>query len=141
MHNASTISDRSVTDCATVAGYNLVFGGWCVVEGGVDHYVWSADGGKTWHSVEDFGRSTASASANNISAALARSNQTYEFTLDADGSNGSFSGTAGNNPKGIAADLEAYKGQTVDVIFGAVPAKDTTTILPLYYIARVKVAQ
>ena len=141
MHNASTIADRSVTDCATVAGYNLVFGGWCVVEGGVDHYVWSADGGKTWHSVEDFGRSTASASANNISAALARSNQTYEFTLDADGANGSFSGTAGNNPKGIAADLEAYKGQTVDVILGAVPAKDTTTIIPLYYIARVKVAQ
>lgn len=141
MHNASTIADRSVTDCATVAGYNLVFGGWCVVEGGVDHYVWSADGGKTWHKVEDFGRSTASASANNISAALARSNQTYEFTLEADGANGSFSGTAGNNPKGIAADLEAYKGQTVDVIFGAVPAKDTSTILPLYYISRVKVAE
>ena len=51
MHNASTIADRSVTDCATVAGYNLVFGGWCVVEGGVDHYVWSADGGKSWNKI------------------------------------------------------------------------------------------
>jgi hypothetical protein len=89
----------------------------------------------------DFGKSTSSASATNINVANARSNHTYEFTLEADGANGSFSGTAGNNPKGIAADLEAYKGQTVDVIFGAVPAKDTTTILPLYYIARVKVAQ
>ena len=141
MHNASTIADRSVTDCATVEGYNLVFGGWCVVEGGVDHYVWSADGGVTWHETVDFGKSTSSASANNINVANARSNRTYEFTLEADGANGSFSGTAGNNPKGIAADLEAYKGQTVDVIFGAVPAKDTSTILPLYYISRVKVAE
>lgn len=141
MHNASTIADRSVTDCATVEGYNLVFGGWCVVEGGVDHYVWSADGGVTWHETVDFGKSTSSASANNINVANARSNQTYEFTLETDGANGSFSGTAGNNPKGIAANLEAYKGQTVDIIFGAVPAKDTSTILPLYYIARVKVAQ
>ena len=141
MHNASTIADRSVTDCATVAGDNLVFGGWCVVEGGVDHYVWSADGGKTWHTVADFGRSTASASANNINASFARSNQTYEFTIENDGANGSFSGTAGNNPKGLAADLEEYKGQTVNVIFGAVPKKATSTILPIFYIAKVKVAE
>ncbi len=141
MHNASTIADRSVTDCATVEGYNLVFGGWCVVEGGVDHYVWSADGGVTWHETVDFGKSTSSASTNNITVANARSNQTYEFTLEADGANGSFSGTAGNNPKGIAANLEAYKGQTVDVIFAAVPAKDTGTILPIFYIAKVKVAE
>jgi hypothetical protein len=34
----------------------------------------------------------------------------------------------------LVADLSAYEGQTLDFIFAAIPAKDTTTLLPLYFL-------
>lgn len=141
MYNASAIAEYGVTDSATVAGHNLVISGWCVVQGGIDRYVWSADGGLTWQDLESYGKKPGAASEAMITAAYARSNKTYEFTHAADSANGAFQGVGGNNPTGLSVDLEAYKGQTVNIIFGAVPASDTATILPLFYIARVKVAE
>ena len=136
-----TIADSSVQDSATVSGYKLVISGWCVVEGGVDRYVWSADGGKTWNNIELYSLSSiGSANSAMIDAAGGRA-KNYTFSLTTDIQNGGFQGNKGANPTGIAFDLEAYKGQTVDIIFAAVPAKDTTTILPLYYIGQIKVAE
>ena len=141
MHNATAIADYGVADSATVTGHNLVLGGWCVVEGGVDSYVWSADGGKTWNTLTNYGRGPADANEDMANAAYARSNKTYEFSVGADTVNGTFQGKEGNNPTGLCIDLEAYAGETVNVIFGVIPAKDTSTILPIFYIARVKVAK
>ena len=141
LHNNGTIADRTVTDCATVEGYNLVLGGWCVIEGGVDRYVWSADGGKTWHNALSFGRSPGNAESAMIDAAYERSNKSYTFTLEADSANGTFQGAEGKNPTGLSLNLEDYSGQTVNIIFAAVPKKDMSTILPIFYITRVKVSE
>ena len=141
LHNASTIADYGVTDSATVAGHNLVLGGWCVIEGGIDRHVWSADGGVTWHTLTGYGRDAGAPDSAIIEASYARSNKTYQFTMAADGAKGSFQGAEGKNPTGLCIDLEEYAGQTVNIILGVVPAKDTSTILPIYYIAKVKVAQ
>ena len=141
LHNASTIADYGVTDSATVAGHNLVLGGWCVIEGGIDSHVWSADGGVTWHTLTGYGRVAGAPDSAIIEASYARSNKTYQFTMAADGAKGSFQGAEGKNPTGLCIDLEEYTGQTVNIILGVVPAKDTSTILPIYYIAKVKVAQ
>ncbi len=137
----NTIADMDVTDSATVAGYNLVFAGWCAMEGGVDRYVWSADGGKTWFDAEDYGITPGEANSAILAAGYGRSNKTVEFSAAVEGVNGTFQGSGGNNPRGLACDLEAYKGQTVNVIIGAVSAKDTTTIQPLFYIGQVNVAE
>jgi outer membrane murein-binding lipoprotein Lpp len=49
------------------------------------------------------------------------------FTEAADGANCKFQTSAGD-VKGLAANLENYSGQTVDVIFAAVPRSDTSTL-------------
>ena len=140
-HNASTIADHTVDNRAEVEGYYLAIGGWCVVEGGVSKYVWSADGGKTWHEATPYGRSAGSASQPMIEAAYARSNKTYNFTIDTDAANGTYQGAQGSNPTGLGICLEEYKGQSVNIIYGVIPAKDTSSVLPLFYITGVKVAE
>ena len=134
----TTIANMDVENYGKVEGYNLVFGGWAVVEGGIDRYVWSADDGATWHDVISFGKTPSTAASAMVEAAYARSAKAYNFTA-ADAVRGNFQGNRGNTPTGIAANLEAYKGSTVNIIFGAVPAKDTSTILPMFYIGQVYV--
>lgn len=136
-----TIADATVTDCATVNGYNLVLGGWCAVEGGVNRYVWSADGGKTWHNASGYGTDGArpyTANSEILKVAKGRANN-YNFTLASDAKNGAFQGPGGNNPKGLTVNLEAYKGKTVDVLFGIVPEAAQNTIIPMFYIGQVSV--
>ena len=112
-----------------------------IAEGGIEKYVWSADGGKTWNKVEEYGVTPARVGEPIINGALGRSNQTVEFTVANDGANGTFQGSGGNNPTGIACNLEAYKGQTVNIFFGVIPTKDKSTIQPLFYIGNVEVAE
>ena len=135
------IAGMDVTDSATVKGHYITLAGWCVIEGGVDSYVWSADGGKTWNKVEEYGVTPARAGEPIINGALGRSNQTVEFTVANDGANGTFQGSGGNNPTGIACNLEEYKGQTVNIIFGVIPTKAQSAIQPLFYISNVEVAE
>ena len=137
----NAIADIDIENSATVAGHNLVLAGWCVLEGGVDRYVWSADGGKTWYDVETYGKEIDPAYQALVDAAYERTNKTVGFTIDKDGANSAFQGASGNSPTGLSCNLEEYKGQKVDVIIGAVPAKDTTTIQPLFYIGQVTVAE
>ena len=42
-HDSSGNSIKGIND------YKIYLDGYCVVKGGVEKYVWSADGGKTWH--------------------------------------------------------------------------------------------
>ena len=110
LHNASTVKGTFI----------LCFAGWNLVESGIEKYVWSADGGKTWHDAEFYNREKfGDPSKDIITAANARAGKDLtEFSAGT-----SFQGATGS-PSGIAADLEAYKGKNIDVTFAAVPKDD-----------------
>ncbi len=117
-------------------GSNIIFSGWAVVEGGISKYVWSVDGGKTWHDASLSGL-TALGTANDavLTAASERANFAATFTA-ADATNANFQGSA---HYGIKADLSAYAGQTVNLTFAAVPAAAEDTLILLYHLEGVTV--
>ena len=130
--NASPIASPDTTNNTTTPGSYLVFSGWAVVQGGgIEKYMWSADGGHTWYEAEGY-VTTAPATANSgILNAANGKNLTYTFTSE-DGTNGGFQSAADYAiVKGMAANLENYSGETVDVIFAAVPKADTSTLCVL----------
>lgn len=106
--------------------------GWAVVDGGIAGYKWSADGGKTWHDAYLVGGGTF----NNLgvehlkAVALYVKNDMSQYeniftSLDSSKAGGGFQHAA------LRIDLGAYEGQTVDVVFAAVSAKDQTKLCPL----------
>jgi hypothetical protein len=127
----------------TVNGHQLIFTGWAVVDGGVDRYVWSADGGKTWQNATPVSGKINSAVDAQISSASTRL-EGYTFAdIAATSKNASFQGTIGAGAKvnGIYADLSAYAGKTVNVTFAAVPATATDTLCVIVHVKGVKVAE
>ena len=123
----------------TLSDGSLVVGGWTVVDGGVEKYIWSADGGKTWyktglHTIKAIGSGAGEAHykviTNKIGAFSfsegSSKNSTYQVGVDV---------ALG----GIAINLSAYTGKTVDVVFAAVPAKATDTVCPLILFKNVTV--
>ena len=140
----NAIADATIADGARVEGSYIVLSGWFMVEGGVNRYVWSADGGKTWKDVETYAMDALSSmkSPNNDNHITVASNRTNGHTfVMADGANGLFSGTFSSEPRGIAANLEDYMGQTVTVIFGAVPRAAQDSIVPFFYLGQVYVKE
>ncbi len=134
IHGKGIASDN-VREWAKQEGACVVVTGWCVVQGGVSKYVWSADGGKTWNDCVYFRERAGDASAAMVAAANGYFPNTF---TDADVALGEFQGGHnGFEPSGIAADLTAYIGQRVNIIFGAVPNADTTTICPLAFVVGV----
>ena len=129
-HNGNTFSNGK-----------LVVTGWSVIDGGVSKYVWSIDGGKTWHNASPYNMSAIK------SAGTAFFNGVYSrigVTLDSSSAaNAVYQGTVDlEDPtavQGIEVDLSAYAGQTVNVIFAAVPSKNTETLCVLHYITGVTV--
>ena len=99
--------------------------GWCIVGGGVSKYVWSADGGHTWH---DCGNQEALTempeSVIDVAKWLSTANG-YE-DVKASLKNSSFQGA------GLKIDLSAYAGQTVDVVVAAIPEAEPGSYCPLY---------
>lgn len=121
---------------------SLVFTGWTVVEGGFEKFVWSADNGKTWH---DAGFRNMNAFGNGGQAHLdAASKQLngYQF-VDADSAKKSvYQSVVGSGDKvaGVAAYLgELYAGQTVDVVYAAVPKSDPNGLCLIAYVKNVTV--
>ena len=108
-----------------VEGDKLVLTGWAIAEGGIDKYMWSADGGTTWHECVLYGRDSfqlltkESGITTAANAFFAPSG--YDVLEHPDKI--VFQGIEGE-PSGVTADLGAYAGQTVDVIFGLVPSAD-----------------
>ncbi|MBQ8409028.1 MAG: hypothetical protein IJY39_09215 [Clostridia bacterium] len=107
----------------TLSDGNLVIAGWSIADGGIEKYIWSADGGKTWYQIGTYtiagvGNGAGTAHQNVVRksigayqfAAGTEKNSTYQFN---------------DGVGGIAINLSAYKGQTVDVVLAAVPSKDT----------------
>ena len=117
----------SANGISVLSGYDTMDGGlftlngWCVANGGVNKYVWSCDGGKTWCNF------TGTASNGNdamINVASGRTGE--EFDAEASKKNAAFQGTP------ITADLSNYAGSTVELIVAAVPEADTSSLIILY---------
>ncbi len=115
----------------------LVMAGWSLVEDGIEKYVWSADGGKTWNDVVYVGISSASDASQGMLTYTANKYGT-EVDFSANTGNSCYQGTLGKE-SGLGADLSAFAGQTVDVTFAAVTATDELCIL--LHVEGVKVAK
>ena len=139
-----TNSDKSVDSIkysdTTVDGGKLALAGWAVAHGGIDKYMWSADGGKTWsecslYNTAGYGSLTP---GEGIAASAAHffSAQGYDVMSHPDKI--VFQGSEGV-ASGITADLSAYAGQTVDVTFALVPLSDSDGLCIMAVIADVTV--
>lgn len=135
--------DRFDYAISTVKGSHLVFTGWTVVDGGIEKYVWSADGGKTWHDAIGYncigpGSGAGTAHYNVIQKKIG----THTFSSNSP-QNSTYSGAAGagENVAGLAANLEAYKGQTVEVIFAAVPVEEPNSLCLIACVSQVTVLE
>ena len=139
--NSNTIAAPENDNPTLYKGTHLVISGWVVADGGVDSYVWSADGGKTWSPCSNYKLTPSAVSDNHLPNAAKRigKESNSPFTTADDKTRGLFQGLDKLNPKGISADLSAYVGKTVHIILAAVPAKATNTLCPIAYITDVKV--
>jgi hypothetical protein len=120
----------------------IVLAGWNLVKGGVEKYVWSADGGKTWNDAKEYKSGVLqNASSGMVSYATAKYGCSADFFADLAKSSyqGSLNGPASAN--GLAADLSAYAGQSVNVTFAAVPATDTDSLCIVANITGIKVSE
>ena len=100
--------------------------GWCAVDGGVSKYIWSVDG-LNWYDVGGTDNVKTPSSMDIATTGQSYSGKTFG-DLAASSVNAQF-----QTNDGIYIDLSEYKDQTVDVFFAAVPAKDTETLVILYY--------
>ncbi len=139
-YGKESIASPETPDAATKIGTYLVLGGWIVVEGGVDRYVWSADNGETWNNVSLYGRdSYGNASTTMINSAFNYNGKVFTFESARDASKGSFQGSTGNSPTGIVINLSAYAGRTVNVLVAAVPAMENSDLCQMVNIVNVTV--
>ena len=124
----------------TTKDYYLVFAGWSLIYGGVEKYVWSADGGKTWHDIELYNRSDIGNAGSGMVGYADKAFNKTDFSLYADNSNyqGNLNGHA--TCSGLGADLSDFVGQTVSVTFAAVPKTDAKGLCILAHVTDVKVA-
>lgn len=124
------------------ADKRLVLAGWNLVQGGVEKYVWSADGGKTWNEVVLHGYSVLDDASSGM---LDYAKIKYPLNINFSQSclNSSYQGglSGPSSARGIAADLSQYAGQTVDVTFAVVPSAESDSLCILAHITGVKVPQ
>ena len=127
-------------DFTTTDDKKFAMAGWSLVYGGIEKYVWSADGGKTWNDVIYVGRSSAATASDGMLSFCS-----LKYGSDVDFSpykaNSSYQGGSLGTPAGIGADLSAFAGQTVDLTFAAVSAEDTDSLCILIHIKGIKVAE
>lgn len=122
--NGNSADGVCVAKNVTVPTGEISISGWAVVEGGIDHIVWSPDGGKTWIKIE----ATLGAASDNIlnhaqnklTAALGTSFSFSDKT--ATKAHSTFQSTK------LIIDLSEYAGQKIDFVIAAVPTKDTNTL-------------
>ena len=96
------------------ADTKLAIGGWMGVDGGTSHYVYSLDNGATWKNAT--GGYDGEPLPNHYAG------MGY--------SNGTKMGMFHKDVSPIVADLSAYPGQKLTVLFAAVSAKDSSFVLP-----------
>ena len=122
----------------------LALAGWTCVYEGIEKYVWSADGGKTWHDAVVYNRESLDTATGGIKNA-----GDSHFAATVDGFNAdtysqdyyaisAYQGIA-NKASGVAAHLTDYIGQEVDVTFAAVPKNAPNTLCLIGHIQNVRV--
>ena len=125
---------------STVDGGKLALAGWAIAEGGIEKYMWSADGGKTWNECSLYNRAAFSDVTGNPgiydSANHFFSSTGYDVATHPDKI--VFQGEEGT-PSGVCADLSAYSGKTVDVVFALVPNEDSDGLCIMAVIPNVEV--
>ena len=128
----------------TIENSMLSITGWVAAEGGIEKFVWSADGGKTWNDVAVVHRGALSSLNDSHINAVTEISATKYTIIDKEASyvNGGFSGnpnaTTGTCP-GIAAVLTDYIGQTVNITFAAVPKTAPDTLCLVLHVIGVQV--
>ncbi len=127
-------------NASTVDGGKLAIAGWAVARGGIEKYMWSADGGKTWQECSLYGRAafdplTPSNGITNAGNSFLAGTG-YDVLEHPDKI--VFQGVEGA-PSGVCAELAAYAGQTVDVIFAIVPNDQPQGLCPIVLITGVSV--
>jgi len=129
----------------TFAECKLVFSGWTVVDGGVEKFVWSADGGKTWHDTEFFNASgLGNVGDPHINATLKETGAAKLNDPEGAKVKTAYQGNASaakpiDRAKGIAADLSEFEGKTVNVILAAVPKAEKDSLALIAYVVGVQV--
>ena len=130
---------------ATNGNAYLVISGWTCVYEGIEKFVWSADGGKTWHDAVIVGMEKLGTAGGGIKeAANGHFASSSIAGFDIDTYNQSFyeNSTYQSNLgviKGIAAHLIDYIGQEVDVTFAVVPKSAPDTLCVINHIQNVRV--
>ena len=117
-------------DNTTFGGGKLVISGWAMAEGGIERYVFSADGGLTWEDMTMHGRGAPgdandpirAAAANKAGLSAFRDAQASSKKANFQGATRSEGQAYGANAQGLLADLSAYVGKNLTVLIGAVPA-------------------
>ena len=124
-------------DGPTAGNAYLAIAGWTVIDKGVEKYMWSVDGGKTWHECVLYNtKSFATVTASNGIIGVANNLFGYDY-LEYQ-ANSIYQGSE-NLSSGISAHLTDYIGETVNVIFAAVPKTDTDSLCLIAYIKDVRV--
>ena len=127
----STSADvKKIVLGGAITDSKITLAGWAVVQGGVDKYLWSADGGKTWNEVTGTRGTSSDAMINKANEKIAGA---YNFSA-ADKAFGNFQGS-GN----IQIDMSAYKGQTVSLTLAAIPAGETNSLCILAHVTDITV--
>ena len=128
----------------TIQNSIFTISGWVCAEGGVEKYVWSCDGGKTWNDVIFSNGRTEYGDATQAYFDAVTSITKSDYVIqdkEASKVNVRFQGSAGAGAQcpGIAADLSGYVGKTVNVTFAAVPKADTDSLCLIMYVKGIKV--
>ena len=112
----------------------LGFTGWAIVESGIQKYVWSADGGKTWSDC-----SGTPKTRNLVNTGYKKmfydgsesfGDELKELHDFEDSINGLFSGVHADHGSMLTADLSGHVGEVLDVIFAAKPT-DSEVYVPI----------
>ena len=124
------------TDYTATVPTKVSMAGWAVIEGGISHFVWSADGGKTWSRIEASLANVSDTYLNHAQTKMSTASGTA-FTFadkEATKTNGGFQA-----PK-MTLDLSPCAGQTVDLIIAAVPESAPNTLCLLTCIENLKIS-
>jgi hypothetical protein len=132
--------DKIAYNDVTLTDGKLALAGWSIAEGGVADYVWSADGGKTWQACSLYNRTSFDDVTTNkgISDAANQFFSASGYKVSEHPDKIVFQGSEGT-PSGVCADLSAFNGQTVDVIFAVVPNTDANGLCIMAVIKGVQV--
>lgn len=117
----------------------LVLSGWTMVYGGWNGILYSVDGGLTWINATLANKDAFGDASSAIIEATESATKTTGFDAYKAGSSYQGDFSTPDKASGVKADLSAYAGQTVNVIFAAASAQNANELCIIGYIENVAV--